>query len=65
MKTQITSALLAAPTGRQGALVPAIASVQRELKELGLVGPDGGLTRAGTIARQRAMSAAEDAAFGA
>jgi hypothetical protein len=63
MRTHIASALLSASSNRQGTPVPAIAKVQREMQELGLVGPDGGLTRSGSIARERAMNAALDAAF--
>ena len=64
MKTHIKSALMAAASNRQGTPVPAIDRVRREMQEIGLVGPDGGLTRQGSIERERIMSAELDRAFG-
>lgn len=57
--------LINAP-GRQGGkvLLPE-GPLLRQLKADGLVGKDGGLTRKGTIVRERLVNAALDAAFGA
>lgn len=64
MSEQVTSALIGARHRGQGAAVPTTDSnVRLDLEILGLIGPDGGLTRKGTIARERAIRAAEDAAF--
>jgi hypothetical protein len=45
-------ALIDTGTNRQGAVVPATGGVWGELRTAGLIGDGGGLTRAGTIARQ-------------
>lgn len=47
----------------QGAKVTATPEVLRELREAGLVGPDNGLTRSGTILRERETSARMDDLF--
>lgn len=52
-------------TGRQGAEVKADVLVISELAQADLIGPENGLTRKGTIARERAVRQAEDLAFGA
>lgn len=53
-------------TSKQGAiLAPCLTGTLIELQRAGLVGPGGGLTRAGSIAAERLKRAAEDAAFGA
>lgn len=57
------SALLAAQSRRQGAKVTADPVVVTELFDLGLVGAGDGLTRTGTIAREKLLREAEDAAF--
>lgn len=59
----INSILMRASSNRVGAPVATTSSERRLLQEIGVIGPDGGLTRQGTIARERAMRAAEDAAF--
>lgn len=51
MKTDIRSALLAARSSNQGSPVPAIDKVHREMKELGLIGPECGLTAQGASVR--------------
>ena len=69
MKVQLTEdarqALLSTDTNRQGA-TPRGRVAEDTLKELklaGLLGRGGGLTRRGTIVRQRLMDARLDAAF--
>jgi len=64
LKTHIANALWTANSNRQGETVQAIASVRREMQEIGLIGPGGGLTRSGSIARERLVNAAQDKAFG-
>lgn len=64
MKTHIRSALLAAANSNQGTSVPATGKVHREMQELGLVGPKGGLTSAGASARAKVMTEELDKAFG-
>jgi hypothetical protein len=58
-------ALISTGTNRQGA-VPTDASPAdlAELERLGYIGPGGGLTRRGTIARERAVTADLDDLFG-
>lgn len=58
------SALIAAESRRQGARVTATALVLSELATVELIGRGDGLTRKGTIARERLVREAEDAAFG-
>ena len=58
------TALITARSRRQGAKVTADPVVVTELFDRGLVGPGDGLTRTGTIVRQRLLREAEDAAFG-
>jgi len=50
------SALISTGTSRQGATPtsPMTAEVKAELVDAGLIGPRGGLTRRGTIVRDRA-----------
>lgn len=69
MKVQLTEAatqaLLSTDTNRQGA-TPRGRVTEDTLKELrlvGLLGRGGGLTRRGTIVRQRLLDARLDAAF--
>lgn len=51
--------------GHQGAKVKVrVPGDLTDLRKAGMVGPEGGLTRKGSIARQRLVQAAEDAAFG-
>ncbi len=57
------SALIAAKCNRQGTVVTADAVVITELFDQGLVGAGDGLTRKGTIARERLVLAREEAAF--
>lgn len=57
------SALIAAESRRQGAKVTADAVVVTELFDLGLVAKGDGLTRKGTIAREKLIREAEEAAF--
>lgn len=56
-------ALINAASNRQGAKVTADPVVVTELFDLGLVGIGDGLTRKGTIARERLVTAVLDAAF--
>lgn len=66
MSEQAKSALINHITARQGSTVVGIdLQTEDELKDLGLVGPGAGLTRKGSIQREKLMRAAEDAAFGA
>lgn len=58
------SALLAAQSRRQGAKVTADPVVVTELFDLGLVAKGDGLTRKGTIAREKLQAQALEAAFG-
>lgn len=56
------AALMNAPCSRQGATIPASTHgpVVAELRNAGLVGAYGGLTRAGTVERDRAVTALMD-----
>lgn len=56
-------ALLAALSSRQGERVLGAAAVLDELHLLGLVGPQDGLTRSGSIVRDRLFTAMLDEAF--
>lgn len=59
------TALINAGTNRQGAKVWAGNSLtMARLAGAGLIGKDCGLTRKGTIARERAVNEAQAAAFG-
>lgn len=66
--TQISQAakdaLINAGTNRQGAKVQGSAEALAELAVAGLIGPEHGLTRKGTIARERAEDEAFAKAFG-
>lgn len=59
-------ALITAGTNRQGATISHITdrATVMELQLLGLIGEGRGLTRKGTIVRQRLMDAAMEMAFG-
>jgi hypothetical protein len=64
MKAEIQSALLASTGTHIGAKVPAQSrGITQIMRDLGLVGSDNGLTRAGSIQATAARRAAEDAAF--
>lgn len=56
-------ALVNAGTNRQGAVVQALPGVLAELEVAGMIGVKDGLTRSGTIARERIVTAMLDAAF--
>jgi hypothetical protein len=56
-------ALYGAGTNRQGTKVQGTPEVLAELDRAGLIGPGGGLTRSGTIARQRVADAKLEEAF--
>lgn len=58
------SALISA-VGREGAQVKANAVIASELAQAGLIGAQDGLTRKGTIVREKVILAALDEAFGA
>lgn len=58
------TALINASSSRQGTKITADAVVVTELFDAGLVGLSDGLTARGTIARDRLVSAALEAAFG-
>jgi hypothetical protein len=57
-------ALINVGTNRQGARVEGNFSALAELFRAGLIGHEDGLTRKGTIERERLQAAALDAAFG-
>lgn len=61
------TALADCGTNRQGTPIPASTAteVRRELERAGLIGPNAGLTRRGTIVRQRLMDEMLEKAFGA
>ena len=64
LSAQATKALINAATDRQGARVVSLNQrVVEELFNADLIGPEGGLTRRGTIVRERLVTAALDAAF--
>ena len=60
------SALFTATSSTQGASLAGgwHPLVVQELREAGMVGPQGGLTRAGSIRRQRELEVLEEKAFG-
>ena len=63
-ENEIRSALIAAAGTYVGAKVPAQSrGVTQVMRELGLIGPDNGLTRTGSIHAAMVRQAAEDAAF--
>lgn len=62
MSEAAKSALINTASARQGSAVNASREVTAELSRLGLIG-DKGLTRRGTIERERAVNAALNAAF--
>jgi hypothetical protein len=64
MSQAAKDALINAGTNRQGAQVGGVREVMCELVDLRMVGQHGGLTRKGTIARERAVNEAHDKAFG-
>ncbi len=55
MSPAARTALVNVGTNRQGATATGSPEAMHELAKLGLVGPLGGLTRAGTIERQLIM----------
>lgn len=59
------TALMNTGTNRQGALVPVGRNtmIRAELAEAGLIGPDGGLTRTGSIRRERHRNSLMDELF--
>lgn len=64
LSDEAKSALVNVGTNRQGAVVSNVAvSVEAELYLAGLIGPERGLTRRGTIVRERLVRAALDSAF--
>lgn len=63
-KHSVEEILLRARSSSQGAPVPAIDCERAYLQELGMVGPEGGLTRSGSIAREKAMTDRLNQAFG-
>ena len=64
MKEQIEQALTAALGTHIGASVPAQSrGVTQVMRELGLIGPDNGLTRAGSIQALRLKRAEEERLF--
>lgn len=64
MKTQIESALLTAISNAQGSVVTAPRGVLQIMKDMDLIGSNHGLTRQGSIMRERVMNAQLDKAFG-
>lgn len=58
-----SAALVNAGSNRQGADVPATPEVLNELWAAGLIGAGNGLTRAGSIYRQKMMTRLLDASF--
>ncbi len=66
MSEAAKKALMSAKSNRQGEGMSAYVrwSVVEELQDLGLAGPGGGLTRLGSIERERLESADLDALFG-
>lgn len=64
MSEQAASALIGATSRKQGQKVTADVGTEWELIDAGLIGKGGGLTRKGTIERERAMRKLEDEAFG-
>lgn len=64
MSEAATEALINAGTNRQGARAQGDVRGLAELAELGYVGKDNGLTRKGSIARERAVTAMLAKAFG-
>ena len=65
LSAQAQAALIGVGTNRQGATISprTVEVVVWELTAAGLIGRDRGLTRRGTIVRERVMTAALDAAF--
>lgn len=64
MSEAAEKALINVGTNRQGAVVSAPMMVQWELENAGIIGRGTGLTRKGTIERERIMNAELDRAFG-
>lgn len=64
MSQKAQDALWGAPSNRQGVRAQGDVRGLVELAELGYVGKDNGLTRKGSIARERMVNAAQDKAFG-
>lgn len=57
------AAIVNAPCSAQGATVTGDAEIIKELREAGIIGPKDGLTRTGSIRRERIVSAWLDASF--
>lgn len=66
MSEQAKSALINTSSSRQGTVVPVTINgeTEAELRQAGLIGEGGGLTRKGSIKRERVVNAALDEAFG-
>lgn len=66
LSTTAKTVLLSAGTNRQGARTYPLENqaVRQELLSAGLIGDNDGLTRKGTIAREKILAAMEEAAFG-
>ncbi len=64
MSEAAEKALINVGTNRQGAVVQGDLGALLELQDEGLIGQNLGLTRMGTIVRQRLMTAELDKAFG-
>ena len=63
LSVQALTALINTPP-RQGAAVPAVTpAVRAELSGAGMIGPGGGLTRAGEIVRMRELERRFEASF--
>jgi hypothetical protein len=64
LSTKALDALVNAGTNRQGAKVTSRPEVIEELRKAGQIAEGDGLTRAGTITREREMSVRMDEMFG-
>lgn len=64
MSEAARTALINAGTSRQGAVIDAPLDVKWELENASLIGRGTGLTRQGSIVRERLMNEALDKAFG-
>jgi hypothetical protein len=65
MKTEIEAALTSGVSTRQGTVLAGVSlQMLMELRQLGYVGNNGGLTRKGSIKAEALRDAALEAAFG-